>query len=333
MAGRKSRKTKKMKLAQMPTQRVIACSAGEASQTAGVVEVAPLLSQMNSRLYRQGMVYDVQVALTEPISPTVPYQLNIYTLPNNWFTHGAIKEAFSRWRSSLQDELVATGGKHSKWLDFTIQPDADGSPGSNVFYPNFWDGNSHTAVSTGYKQGYSEVTDSDGDVMKFNTGGAEDKSGAGVYNVMLEFARHIMSRRADDTAESGPQAYEGLQAGLDEMDHILEDGDTPPWDQDYGMWHGAADADSDTRLVWADTLVIGIGNDSDDTAARTAATRLVSRTIQAPLGLLFLEANAAFAQSSDSEFAVIAKPGKYKGVSAAPIFHHDLLGATAKSLR
>lgn len=333
MARRNSKKTKKMKLAQMPTQRIISCSAGEASQTEGVVEVAPLLSQVNSRLYRQGMVYDVQVALTEHFYASVPYQLNIYTLPNNWFTHGAIKEAFKVWRSSLQDELAVSGGRHSKWLDFTITPDADGSPGSNNFYPNFWDGNSHTAVSTGYKQGYSTVTESGGNAMSFRTGGLEDKSGAGNYNIMLEFARHIMSRRADDTAESGPQAYEGLQSGADDLDHILEDGDTPPWDQDFGMWHGDADADADTRLVWADTLTVGIGNDADDTSARTSATRLVSRMIQAPLGLLFLEANTAFSQSSDSEFAIIAKPGKYKGVSATPIFHHDLLGATVKSLR
>lgn len=312
---------KKMKLA-VPTQRTIALSAGEASQSQGVVEIAPLLSQMNSRLYRQGMVYDVQMALTQPLDDNV-YQVNVYTLPNNWFTLGAIKFAFKNWKASVQDELEHAGG-HSRYLDFSISPDADGSPGSNNFYPNFWDGNSHIAVSTGYKQGYSEVTDSDGDLMKFQTGGAEDKSGAGFYNIMLEYARHLMSRRADSSVESGPQGYEGIQLGLDELDHILEDGDVPPWDEDFGMWHGDADADSDTRLVWQDTLFQGKGTDSDDANSRSGGNRLVTRTFQAPLGLVFLEATSNFTQSSDSELAIIAKAGSYKGVSATPIFHHRL---------
>ncbi len=329
----KKTSSKRGKLVGMPTQRTIALSAGEASQTEGIVEVSSLLSQMNSRLYRQGMNYDVQFALTEPTNSAITYQINFYTLPNNWFTLGAIKHAFNAWRSTLQEELIVTGGKHAKWLDFRIQPDADGTPESNIMYPNFWDGNSHTAVSTGYKQGYSETTDSGGDVMKFSTGGAEDKSGAGHYNIMLEYARHLMSRRADSTAESGPQSYEGLQAGLDELDHILEDGDEPPYDQDFGMFHGDADAAADTRLVWADTLYVGKGTDSDDTTSRASGSRLVTRTITAPLGLVFMEASAAFVQSSDSEIALIAKPGSYKGVNATPIFHHDLLGATAKSLR
>lgn len=338
MAGRKngkgrktSRKSKAEKLASVPTQRVIALSAGEGSQTEGVVHVSRLLSQMNSRMYRQGRTYDVQFQMTEPMSdPLTEY--HFFTLPNNWFTHGAIKHAFSVWRASLQDELMATGGKHAKWLDFSIQPAADGTPESNLFYPNFLDGNSWTAVSTGYNQLYSEVTDSDGDLMKFNTGSAEDKSGAGAYNIMLEFARHLMSRKADSSAESGPQSYEGIQSGLDDLDHILEVGDEPPYDEDFGMWHGDADASTDTRLVLQDVLyastTVGTGGSGLTTGART-----VTRRFTAPLGLVFVQTNTAFTQSSNSEIALIASPGNYKGVSSEPIFHHRLSGSTVKSLR
>ncbi len=334
--GRKS--SKRMGLATMPTQRTIALSAGEASQTDGIIEVSRLLSQVNNRQYRQGMVYDVSFALTEGMiyasdAAKVPLQLNFYTLPNNWFTLGAIRHAFKQWRATLQDELSHTGGKHAKWLDFSIKPNADGSPESNIFYPNFWDGNTHVAVSTGYEQTYTALTDSDGDNMQFLTGGAEDKSGAGGYNIMLEFARHLLSRRADSTSESGPQSYEGIQAGLDELDAILETGDEPPWDQDFGMYHGDADSAADTRLVWADSLYVGRGSDSNDTNSASSASRLVTRSFAAPLGLVFVEASTAFVQTSDSEMAVIAKSGKYKGVSATPIFHHELVGSTAKSLR
>lgn len=335
MAGKRKgsrKRSKTEKLASMPTQRVIALAAGEASQTQGVVHVNRLLSQMNSRLYRQGRTYDVQFQMPQP-NNDVDVQINFYTLPNTWFTHGAIKHAFKSWRATLQDELMATGGKHAKWLDFSIQPDADGSPNSNIFYPNFWDGNTHQSVSTGYEQVYSEVTDSDGDLMKFNTGGAEDKSGAGTYNIMLEFARHLLSRRPDSFVESGPQSYEGIQAGLDELDHIIEVGDVPPYDEDFGMWHGDADADSDTRLVYQDSLYVGKGADSDDTTSRASGSRIVTRQFTAPLGLVFLESTTNFTQSGDSQIALVVKPGKYKGVSSEPIFHHKLVGSTAKSLR
>lgn len=315
---------KRAKLVSTPTQRTIALSAGEASQTAGVVHVSSLLSQVNSRLYRQGMSYDVQFSMTEPVNSDLPLQINFYTLPNTWFTLGAIKHAFKNWKESIQDELDHQDGKHSRWLDFTIRPDADGSPNSNNFYPNFWDGNSWVAVSTGYKTDTTTITDASGNAMFFQAGGTEDKSGAGNYNIFLEYARHLMSRRADDTAESGPQSYEGLRAGLEDLDEILEVGDVPPYDQDFAMWHGSSDADSDTRLSWADTLYVGKGVDSDDTASRASGSRLVTRTFSAPLGLVFVESNYNFAQSSDSEIALIAKSGKYKGVSAAPIFHHDL---------
>jgi hypothetical protein len=227
---------------------------------------------------------------------------------------------------------MVTGGKHAKWLDFSIRPGADGTPESNLFYPNFWDGNSWKAVSTGYNQLYSEVTDSDGDLMKFDTGNAEDKSGAGKYNIMLEFARHLMSRKADSSAESGPQSYEGIQSGLDELDHIFEVGDEPPYDEDFGMWHGDADADSDTRLVLQDSVYVGntVGTGG---SGLPSGSRTVTRRFTAPLGLVFVETNVAFAQSSDSELCLVASPGKYKGVSSEPIFHHRLSGSTVKSLR
>jgi len=99
------------------------------------------------------------------------------------------------------------------------------------------------------------------------------------------------------------------------------------------MWHGGADAADDTRLVYQDSVYVGKGSDSDDVVARASGNRLVTRTFTAPLGLVFLESSTAFTQSSDSELAMIAKAGKYKGVSSEPIFHHVLSGATVKSLR
>lgn len=327
--GRKGRKkTKRMKLATMPTQRTIALSAGEDSQSRGLIQVSKLLSQMNSRLYRQGFAYDVQFQLGTETAPY--YQVDFYTLPNTWFTHGAIKRAFSIYRAMMQDELMETGGRFSKWHDFKINPaGTDDSPDSNNFYPNFWDGDSWVDLTAGFDNDHSRATDNAGTLQFFAING----SVSGSYDIFQEYANHLLSRKADSSTEAGPQSYEGAVSGSDDSDRLLEVGETPPYDEDFLMWHNAGDADTDSRLVFQDSLYLGKGSDSDDTSSSPSGSRVMTRSFTAPLGLVWVEATANFTRNSDSELILRVPSGKYKGVKAEPIFHFDMLGATAKSLR
>ncbi len=304
-----------------------AISMSGVTTTSACARVGDIASQMNSRLYRQGMVYDVAFSLANPRS-LVSRQYNFYTLPNNWFVLGAIKYAFAQYRAGLQDELIQTGGKTSKWHDFRMSTtDPDGT--QSTMYPCMWDGDSWETITTGMPSLTSVITAAGGTEKGFIIGGEVSN----YYNILLEYGRHLMSRRADDSSESGPQAYEGLQTGAADLDRLLEDGETPPYDEDFAMWHNGGDADTDTRLIHQDTLYIGTV-DSDDTSSRAPDSRFRTRTFKAPLGFVYVEASANLASgTSNPDLCLHLKPGNYKGVSAQPIYRWDLLGATAKSLR
>ena len=90
------------------------------------VDVVEEMCKMNHRLYRQAMVYPVSFKLST--INTVNYVVyKFYTLPNNWFVHGAVKYAFKNWRSSLQEELMG-GAVQGRFLDWRIaqtNPDGD----------------------------------------------------------------------------------------------------------------------------------------------------------------------------------------------------------------
>ncbi len=307
--------------------RTTALAASGVDLPDGVVQVDKLLSVLNNRLYRQGMVYDVSFSLVNPPGETTGV-FKFYTLPNNWFVRGAIAHAFRQYRAAMQPEMLITGGKTAKWHDFVIDhQDPDGTRG--VQYPSLFDGDSWVAVTTGLGTELSTVTNAAGTENQFHIGGALSNS----YSILEEYAIHLLSRRADDSSEAGPQTYEGLLEGGTDIDHILEKGDVPPYDETFAFWHGGADADTDFRMVFQDSMYVG-STDSDNTSPLAPGNRLVTRTFSAPLGLVWVEANANLhSGTATPNIAMHAKAGNYKGVSAQPIYRYQMLGATAKSLR
>ena len=117
--SRKGRKRSRLPLVTGSTQLNIPLNA-DSTDGAGtaLVKIPKQLSMMNHRLYRESMVYKVQFQAL-PFNSNDNTEYAFYTLPNNWFTIGAIKFAFKQWRQSIQDEL-ASGTKLAKWYDFRI---------------------------------------------------------------------------------------------------------------------------------------------------------------------------------------------------------------------
>lgn len=317
--------------------RTTALAASGVDLPDGVVQVNKLLSVLNNRLYRQGMNYDVSFSLLDPLSDEQE-RFKFYTLPNNWFVRGAISHAFRQYRAAMQPELLITGGKTSKWHDFVIDhQDPDGSRG--IMYPSIFDGDSFAAQTAGLSSDLSKVTNAAGTENQFHIGGALTNS----FSILEEYALHLMSRRADDSAESGPQSYEGLQTGGTDIDHLMEQGDVPPYDEDFSFWHGGADADTDFCMVYQDCLYVGAtrtihdpdgSTTSDVDTVVASGSRVQTRTFTAPLGLVWVEsASNIHSGTTTPNFAMHVKAGNYKGVSAQPIYRYQMLGATAKSLR
>lgn len=309
MAGKRKRSRKGSK--KMKTTAVcksIPLEVVATGQSNYVLQTPKALGVMNHRLYREGMIYDMSLSAGRIDFATT---WKIYTLPDTWFVRGAINYAFRSYRASLQEELTLSGGKHSKWLDFRInEQDPDGTWG--YMQPSLFDGDSHAGLTT---SGYTEsvVTNAAGTEIGWHLFGTVSNS----YNIFEEYANHIMGRRADDSAESGPSGYEGLSTGAADSDRIYEDGDVPPYTEAFDGVFSTGDF-----LVLQDE----IGQDADGWA------KFNSRSFRAPLGLVFLVASTE-AAATLPQLILHCSPGKYKGVKAEELFNFRLLGSTAKSLR
>jgi len=249
----------------------------------------------------------------------------------------------------MQEELTVTGGKVAKWHDFKVAlGNPDGSEPGTV--PSFFDGDSWVNDTSGEFEN-AKMTNSAGNLTGFHVVGNTSNS----YSVLEEYARLLMSRKADSSAESGPQPYEGFSGDNLDQDELAERGDQPPYDEDYSFWHGGADADTDTRMVYAGSIVSGLNRDTYDpnesdaydeyNFTRSGSRRLSTGVFTAPLGFVKVVGTclttagvATTLPHGTAQPALVmhAKKGSYKGVSARPyVKFSDLtkMGATAKSLQ
>ena len=277
------------------------------------IQADQLLSQMNGRLYRQGMNYEVNLSLTDP-SGNADTLYEVFTLPNNWFVIGAVRHAFRQYKIAMADEMKSTGGKHSKWLDFNIDPsDVDGTESTAQLLLHT--GANWVEHTTGSNV-LSKVTRINGNESGFNVNGIKSNS----FNIFEEYATHLKLRGDTPQAVSGPQAYEGLIVGADDLDHIVEDGDLPPYDADHGGWADDASSVSDTRLVYHDYLYNGNTHDK--------SARSTTKTFTAPLGMVWVKMSTGTWNYTEAQggpqICVHAKKGSYKGVDSTPIYNFRL---------
>ena len=313
--SRNGRKSSRLPLVNNATQLTIPLNA-DSTDGAGtaLVKVPKQLGMINHRLYRESMVYKVSFDFLCD-SSTSRSEYKFYTLPNNWFTMGAVKFAHKQWKASIQDEL-AQGTKLAKWYDFRInEQDPDGT--WDALRATLFDGD--TDVEPAVDE-YAETTlvGADGSTAKaFHLFGAISNS----YNIFTEYAKHLNQRDVADAVNSSV-AYDGLHAGVESAEKLTEEGDLPPYDRDFGTnW--------DKTLIMQDHIYV----DADG-----AMGRLSTRQFDAPLGLVFITKEV---DGTDTDIAtgtptlmLRVAPGKYKGANAQPIVRMDnIMGATAKSLK
>ena len=293
----------------MPTEKCIPIYGSGSSARTIKISTSNLLSQMNMRLYRQSMNYKVKISLADLESDGANH-FQIFTLPNTWLTNGAIKHAYRMYKLAMKDELAQTGGKTSKWHDFRINDvDADGTV--TTAQALGFDGNSWTELAAPADTSLSVITpDSGGTEQGFHVVGNVANS----YNIITEYVKHILSRGQEPQASVGPQAYEGLIDSADDLDNLLERGDLPPYDKDFAGWAGDASADTNTTLVFQDTLRYDAN----------AMYKTVSKTFDAPLGLVWIFSDEDLLYTSRPQFCLHVSAGNYKGVDATPIIKYDM---------
>ena len=186
-----------------------------------------------------------------------------------------------------------------------------------------FDGNSWTELAAAAETYRSIITDASGTEKQFHVAGNVSNS----FNIITEYVKHILNQGNEAQESPDGQSYEGLIDSADDIDHLLEKGDLPPYDKDFAGWAGDASADTNTTLVFQDSLFYHKAyHDSDNTTTveRSMAHKLTSKVFNAPLGLVWIFSEADLAYTSRPQFCLHVSPGKYKGVNATPIINYKL---------
>ena len=118
---KKSKSKAKKPMMLQTTQRTLSLLPETASKAGMYVELDKLLSQANSKLYRQGMNYHARVGLISDGTADNDTEFEIYVLPKDHRTIGALKMARSIYDQAMKDELQIRPELKSAWTDFKIE--------------------------------------------------------------------------------------------------------------------------------------------------------------------------------------------------------------------
>ena len=102
------------------TQKNLGLVSSNSAQTGMYVELDKLLSQTNSKLYRQGMNYHGRVQLNHQ-QAKIDRSYSIYVLPKDHRTIGALRMARQIYNQAMKDELQIRPEVKSPWTDFKIE--------------------------------------------------------------------------------------------------------------------------------------------------------------------------------------------------------------------
>lgn len=79
------------------------------------------LSNLNRRLYRQGMQYAVAgITVTDDVGATRDIELNVSTAGNTWIVHNAWKKGQALWMEMQKEVLESNPSVAGKWRDYKV---------------------------------------------------------------------------------------------------------------------------------------------------------------------------------------------------------------------
>ena len=282
----------------------------ETGENPFLVEIAPNLSRMNNRLYRQSRLYNVRFEAKDNVQAN-PATYEFYTLPDTWFVRGAIKYAHSIYMQNHMDELEA-GIEFSQWHDFDISP--QNPDGTYEFTgARLWDGDGFASIAADEPSGiggtYSTTKAADGTAFGFHVMGNVADS----YNIFREYAEFLNNNKSDDESTTAVQPYGDL-LDLKDAEQMVESGDRAPYDRDFSGWIPDDETVDDSTGQHILTLKAFLATDRDGTG--------IARTpyFTAPLGLVyvrrFLTNTLTDLATNQQQLRMEVQGGHYKGVKA-----------------
>ena len=267
-------------------------SAGQVTDVS-YVDIFKDLSLANSRLYRQGRVPMVRIGTVGSFQIPSSLAVMCQTLPNTWTVRKAHQLALKEYLRATKEERRRSG--QARWHDFKVYYDDGMRSGNHTLTP--------IGVTTGNSEwDYSAIDDTAGTTRQFKFIGATDSN---CYGMIVSYDN--MQDQDDDSPDNPGTAmpYASLHPDVqyDNQDHLLDEGDAPPYNPD--------------NLQVAHPIHMinqGIGK----------TDKLVSEWFPAPAGLLKLTSVLTFAADNAADedvggFFVEVAGGDYKGVHATPM--------------
>ena len=251
------------------------------------VRIDRLASLSNQRLYRQHMTYYAECELQTAGDQSL---IEVFTLPTNWWTLGALRMAKKMHDRAMKEERGMSG--QSRWYDFRI---AGSPPQADELLPAGLDAaGARIAVSTANSEyDFSIVRDSDGNDKSFSW---IDASAANRYNVFTEW--DAMGNIDDSPTTVTAGGYDDL---IDDIrganqERLLDRGNQPPYDANS----------HNLRLVKVGELYQTAGGSQS----------LSTGMFAAPLGIVYLK---GYSTTQGDNVRVHIAPGNYKGVLASAL--------------
>ncbi len=305
------------------TNRRLSLVSTTSSKTGFSVFLDQLLSQSNSKLYRQGMNYHAKVTIQNVAPPSDTGQVySVYTLPTDHRTMAALRMARSIYNQAMRDELEIRPSVKSPWTDFKMElcdvsdttlwdPLINGTYAVQYRVDSTSDKPGQYVKLTSDDYGISQITDNAGNQKTFSL---SDNTSTNYWNVFSEYNNYLLNR-ADPDSTTDTAAYEDASPVLTELEELADKGDMPPYD-----WAWQAKKLDGTAVNHKFNVQLA-GTISLDNNPRQNSSIFV----EAPLGMIFITRNTGNFSETVPEVQIDLLPGKYKGVKADRLYPHDKL--------
>ena len=305
------------------TQRTLPILSSNSGQKGMTLKLDKLLSQVNHKLYRQGMCYYGTIEIARAQQSTQDRSYSIYTLPTDHRTIGMLRMARSVYNEAMRDELEIRPEVKSPWTDFKIgvtnvTDAAQWSPLRNDGYVAALTASAADntgVVVRGVSDNYevSEITDAAGAQRSFQLKTVTTPTDA--WNVYSEYLKFLLNR-ADPDSAAEISAYADASAVLTEMQELADKGDEPPYSWGWQQYDIAAGALQSTQGLTVQLAGVISPDQNPRSLQRISFT--------APLGLVFIVCDDNL-QDTEPELIVKMSPGNYKGVKADNLYPKDKL--------
>nr|AGA18248.1 hypothetical protein [uncultured marine virus] len=305
--AKKGRKSKKMQT--WTQRRTMLDGSFPGDESYARIDIPASLSVMNNRLYRQGKVYQAKLDLNPKVAlDNSGVTFRVFTLANNWRTHGAWKLAKEKYDAKYADEMEDIRvSQRAKWRDFRV---GDGMVGIQELRPAFADDNAAALTSFDRLSGgsfpFSQVVDKTGVTRGFTWA----QTGlATTYSLVDEYEAggyDIETITPQDSTGSEPYATLFADDSAAEGSLFQTDGRLPPYQTDNGL---VGSAPAPGLLVEVAQLGTTLGPQGG------SATRLSTGYFDAPCGIVLIAA-VNTADNLPQNIVMTVKEGSYKGVHA-----------------